>query len=73
MKKYKLAVGYGDYYWDLGSDEFYGNTVEEIYDEIYTNCPPIEKLKIELEEDGYVEDEVDGMWYIIVLDNEERS
>lgn len=73
MKKYKLRVGYGDYYWDLGDNEFYGDTIEEIYDEIYTNCPPIEMLKIKLEENGYVEDEDDGMWYITVLDIEERS
>jgi hypothetical protein len=69
MKKYKLTVGYGDYCWDLGFDEFYADTIEEFYDEIYTNSIPIEKIKEELDECGYVEDEMDGMWRIEIIEN----
>jgi hypothetical protein len=69
MKKYKLTVGYGDYYWDLGYDEFYADTIEELYDEIYTNPIPIERIKEELNKYDYMEDEADGMWRIEVIVN----
>jgi hypothetical protein len=66
MKRYKMEVGYGDPWWDLGSDEYYADTLEELWDEIYTNRPEtIEDLKNKMENNnGYAEDEEDGMWYI---------
>ena len=61
-----MEIGYGDPCWDLGSNEYYADTLEELWGEIYTNRPEtIEDLKIKIENNnGYVEDEEDGMWYI---------
>lgn len=62
MKKYKLHVGYGDEYWDLGEDEYSANTLKELWDEVPTELT-IEEVQAMLEENGYAED-AEQMWYI---------
>lgn len=63
MKRYKLRVGYGDYCWDLGEDEYFADTLEELWDEIPTDLTPNE-VQAMLDEDGFAEDD-DQMWDIV--------
>jgi hypothetical protein len=63
MKKYRLQVGYGDYYWDLGEDEYFADTLEELWDEVPTNLT-LDEVQTMLDEDGFAEDG-DQMWNII--------
>ena len=65
--KYILKVGYGDYYWDLGEDVYYCNTLEELWElfleNVYSSMVTTKEAFIKMMiEDGYAEDD-DGMWY----------
>lgn len=62
-QKYFLAIGYGDDCWDLGEEHFWSDSLEELWEEIYTNLSFDEFVQM-MNEDGYVEDE-DQMWYVI--------
>ena len=63
MKRYKLRVGYGDYCWDLGEDEYFADTLEELWDEIPTDLT-LNEVQAMLDEDGFAEDD-DQMWDIV--------
>lgn len=62
-QKYLLAIGYGDYCWDLGEDYFWSNDLNELFEELQTNLT-IKEIEKMLEENAYAEDE-DTMWYIV--------
>lgn len=63
MKRYKLRVGYGDYSWDLGEDEYFADTLEELWDEVPTDLT-LDAVQAMLDKDGFAEDD-EQMWDII--------
>lgn len=65
--RYVLVIGYGDDYWDLGEDEFGFDSLEEMFDEIYTDLT-FEEFAARMEKEGFCEDS-DQMWYAIGGDN----
>lgn len=62
MKRYQLRVGYGDYCWDLGEDEYYADTLAELWDKVPTDLS-FEEVRAMLDVDGYAEDS-EQMWII---------
>lgn len=64
-QRYFLAIGYGDYEWDLGEDEYWSDSLEELWEEVsyYTNLSFDEFIRM-MDEDGYAEDD-EEMWYVV--------
>lgn len=61
-QKYHLAVGYGDWSWDWGTDEYWSDSLEELMEEIDTDLT-IEQIKEKIEKEGIAMDD-EEMWYI---------
>ena len=64
-QRYFLAVGDGDDHWDLGEDHFWSDSLEELWEEIYTNLSFDEFVEM-MTKEGFAQDG-DEMWY--VMDN----
>lgn len=71
MIKYYLAVGYGDYTWDLGQEDYYYDSLEELWAGFLDNVIPYENISKEEFFDMMIADEYaeDGeqMWYAKVI------
>ena len=71
MIKYHLAVGYGDYAWDLGQDDYYYNSLEELWIGFLENVIPYENISKEeffkmMITDEFAEDS-EEMWFAEVI------
>jgi hypothetical protein len=62
-QRYHLAIGYGDdWSWDLGQDDYWSDSLEELFEEICTDLSFDEIVEM-LNKEGFAEDD-GGMWYL---------
>lgn len=62
--RFHLAIGYGDDYWDDGQDDYFSDSLEELWELMPENDLTLEKLTEIMATEGYYEDPEFGMWYI---------
>lgn len=71
MIGYHLVVGYGDYNYDLGQDDYYYNSLEELWIGFLENVIPYENISKEeffkmMITDEFAEDS-EEMWFAEVI------
>lgn len=62
-QRYHLSVGYGDDYWDLGQDDYWSDSIEELFEEEICTDLSLDEIVEMLNKDGYAQDD-NGMWYL---------
>ena len=62
-QRYHLAIGYGYDYWDLGQDDYWSDSIKELFEEKICTDLSFDEIVEMLNKDGYAQDD-NGMWYV---------